>query len=215
MFPSRFACPNPPACVPTAPNHSGRHVHAPSTLSRADHRAPWPNAVNTTAFVASFHRDKVSGTATSKPRPAPPPAAKSTGTGAIASKPQPATPPAKKAPGATASKPPAAAKFVALAKHAASAVPATYAAAGPLHAPAKNAGKVMLYNDMDVNEESDGDWDPEAEQRHLQVKGKQRARSPTDQEMDGTTDAPTTMQPRKKDHRKARSTGKFFDEPCE
>ena len=42
---------------------------------------------------------------------------------------------------------------------------------------------------MDVNEESDGNWDPEAERRHLQVKGKQRAWSPTDQEMDGTTDA--------------------------
>ena len=33
--------------------------------------------------------------------------------------------------------------------------------------------------------------------------------------MDGTTDAAATMQPRKKDHRKAHGTGKFFDEPCE
>ena len=50
----RFACPNPPACVPTAPDHSGRRAHAPSTLSRADHCAPWPNAVYTTAFVEPF-----------------------------------------------------------------------------------------------------------------------------------------------------------------
>ena len=132
-----------------------------------------PTDAPSTATVPPAAHDKVSGTAASKPRPAPPPAAKSTGTGPIASKPQPATPPAKKVPGAAAGKPPAAAKFAAPAKHAASAVPATYAAAGPSHAPAKNAGKVMLYNDMDVDEESDGDWDPEAERRHLQVKGKQ------------------------------------------
>ena len=54
----RFACPDPPACVPTAPDHSGRRAHAPSTLSRADHRAPWPNAVYTTAFVEPFHRTR-------------------------------------------------------------------------------------------------------------------------------------------------------------
>ena len=122
--------------------------------------APGTGTVN---MVPPATHNKGSGADASKPRPAPPPAAKSTGTGAITSKPQPATPPAKKAPGAAASKPPAVAKFVALAKHAASAVPATYAAASPSHTLAKNAGKVMLYNDMDVNEESDGNWDPEAE----------------------------------------------------
>ena len=53
-FRFRFACPDPPTCVPTAPDHSGRRAHAPSTLTRADHRAPWPNAVYTTAFVALF-----------------------------------------------------------------------------------------------------------------------------------------------------------------
>ena len=54
----RFACPDPPTCVPTAPDHSGRRALAPSTLSRADHRAPWPNAVHTTALVALFQRDE-------------------------------------------------------------------------------------------------------------------------------------------------------------
>ena len=52
----RFACPDPPTCVPTVPDHSGRRAHAPSTLIRADHRAPWPNAVYMTAFVEPFHR---------------------------------------------------------------------------------------------------------------------------------------------------------------
>ena len=46
--------PDPSACVPTAPDHSGRRTLAPSTLSRANHRALWPNAVHTTAFVALF-----------------------------------------------------------------------------------------------------------------------------------------------------------------
>ena len=53
-FRFRFTCPDPPACVPTVPDHSGHRAHTPSTLTRADHRAPWPNAVYTTAFVALF-----------------------------------------------------------------------------------------------------------------------------------------------------------------
>ena len=59
LFRFHFACPDPPTCVPTAPNHSGRRAHAPSTLTRANHRTPWPNAVYTTAFVALFQREMV------------------------------------------------------------------------------------------------------------------------------------------------------------
>ena len=51
----RFTCPDLPACVPTAPDHSGCHALAPSTLSRAEHHTPWPNAMHMTAFIALFH----------------------------------------------------------------------------------------------------------------------------------------------------------------